>query len=228
VREDIGRGVVWWWWWKLGKIQWGYVSDDWSVLIDPRIPSHASRPSPSQSSSMSSHSSFLFYDNDLSRHCCASLWHITTPSRPMRSQCCILFPCIHSHVFHFGLQGSPIQPLWLRSWPIGCSTNPTVLHEANPPGQVLMPVYLNTSEGLMKTSSYPPWRQYVFHLSIFDCSIFVLAFIRSVRDFPWCWRISLAPLFLLFSPNAEQVSLLSSYLWVIVKATLVYIVGSDV
>ena len=69
----------------------------------------------------------------------------------------LLFPCIHSFMFHicmsfspfFGLHGSPIQPLWLWSILIGCSTC-LVFSKKRPYWMVLMPVYMEMAEGLVK------------------------------------------------------------------------------
>ena len=69
----------------------------------------------------------------------------------------LLFPCIHSFMFHicmslsllFGLHGLPIQPLWLRSILIGCSTR-LVFSKKRPYWMVLMLVYMETAEVLVK------------------------------------------------------------------------------
>jgi len=171
----------------------GYVSEDWSILIDPRIhPTQTDHHHPChhlthQHSSFPPSSCFMITNYHVILHEIMTYHNIITPyAQPMLYS----FPCIHSHVFHFGSWGSLIQPLWLWSWLIGCSTDPAVLHEANPPGQVLMPVYSDTLEGLMKTSSYPPWCQYIFHLSILDCFTFILPFIWSMRTLTMLTRCS--------------------------------------
>ena len=69
----------------------------------------------------------------------------------------LLFPCIQCFMFHicmsfsllFGLHGLPIQPLWLRSILIRCSTR-LVFSKKRPYRMVLMPVYMETAEGLVK------------------------------------------------------------------------------
>ena len=66
-------------------------------------------------------------------------------------------PCIHSFMFHicmsslllFGLHGLPIQPLWPQSILIGCSTH-LVFSKKYPYWVVLMPVYVEMAEGLVK------------------------------------------------------------------------------
>ena len=70
----------------------------------------------------------------------------------------LLFLPMHSvFMFHihmssfllFSLHGSPIQPLWLWSILIGCSTR-LVFSKKRPYWMVLMPVYVETAEGLVK------------------------------------------------------------------------------
>jgi len=161
----------------------------------------------------------LFHDNNISRHvawACDISWHhhtLCTANAVFFSHAfiCMLFiwahkltdPALVSSVLTNQMQYQTHGSPWSQST-----------------GQVLMPVYSDTSEGSVKTSCHPPWHPYVFHLSFFDCFMFVLPFIWPVR--------TLTNANALFSPNVEQVSLLRNYLWVIFTATLVYIVGSDV
>ena len=85
-------------------------------------------------------------DHDTSRHNHAPTIHASP-----------LFPCIHFFMFHlcmsffllFGLHGSSIQPSWLRSILIGCSTR-LVFSKKRPYWMVLMPMYVETAEGLVK------------------------------------------------------------------------------
>ena len=56
--------------------------------------------------------------------------------------------CMSSFLL-FGLHGSRIQPLWLWSILIGCSTR-LVFSKKRPYWMVLMPVYVETAEGLVK------------------------------------------------------------------------------
>ena len=51
--------------------------------------------------------------------------------------------------FFFSLHGSPIQPLWLQSILIGCSIR-LMFSKKRPYWMVLMPVYVETAEGLVK------------------------------------------------------------------------------
>ena len=86
------------------------------------------------------------HDHDISRHHNAPMIHAL-----------LLFPCIQFFVFHicmsslllFGLHGSPIQPLWLWSILIRCSTR-LVFPKKHPYWMVLMPVYVEMAEGLVK------------------------------------------------------------------------------
>ena len=94
------------------------------------------------------------------------------------------FPCIHSFMFHiympfsplFGLHGSPIQPLWLQSILIGCSTR-LVFSKKHPYWMVLMPVYVETAEGLVKPLVILP-------AAVMPLSFFILIF--SQRHCPLC------------------------------------------
>ena len=56
--------------------------------------------------------------------------------------------CMSSFLL-FGLHGLPIQPLWPWSILIGCSTR-LVFSKKCPYWMVLMPVYVETAEGLIK------------------------------------------------------------------------------
>ena len=148
---------------------------------------------------------------------------ITPYAQPM-----LYFFPMHSFVcFSFGLTSSLIQPLWVQSWPIRCSTKPTVLHEANP----LVRCWCQCTRTHQKVQLKPlvilpdTHMFFIYHSLIVSCLYHHSFDLWELRQ---CWHILLMPLFLLFLPNAEQVSLLSSYPWVIVTATLVYIVGSDV
>ena len=96
------------------------------------------------------------------------------------------FPCIQFFMFHicmsflllFGLHGSPIQPLWLRSILIGCSTR-LVFSKKRPYWMVLMPVYVETAEGLVKPLVILP-------AANMPLSSFILVFSRRHR--PLCSR----------------------------------------
>ena len=98
----------------------------------------------------------------------------------------LLFPCIHSFMFHicmsfsllFSLHGSPIQPLWLWSILIGCSTC-LVFSKKCPYWMVLMPVYVETAEGLVKPLVILP-------AAVMSLPPFTLIFSR--RHCPLCSR----------------------------------------
>ena len=121
------------------------------------------------------------------------------------------FPCIHSFMFHicmpfsllFGLHGSLIQPLWLQSILIGCSTH-LVFSKKHPYWMVLMPVYMETAEGLVKLLVILP-------ATIMPLSSFILIF--SWHHHPLCpsWFIpfsqpTLPPLYLTNLPHC--------YVWI--------------
>ena len=94
------------------------------------------------------------------------------------------FPCVQFFMFHicmssfllFGLHGSPIQPLWLRSILIGCSTR-LVFSKKCPYWMVLMPVYVETAEGLVKPLVILP-------ATVMPLPSFILIFSRHHR--PLC------------------------------------------
>ena len=94
------------------------------------------------------------------------------------------FPCIHSSMFHIcmsfllllGLHGSPIQPLWLRSILIGCSTR-LVFSKKRPYWMVLMLVYVEMAEGLVKPLVILP-------ATVMPLTSFILIF--SWRHCPLC------------------------------------------
>ena len=115
------------------------------------------------------------HDHDTSRHNNAPMIHAF-----------LLFPCIHFFMFHicmsflllFGLHGLPIQPLRLRSILIGCSTR-LVFSKKHPYWMVLMPVYVEMAEGLVKPLVILP-------AAIMPLSSFILIFSR--RHCPLCSR----------------------------------------
>ena len=154
--------------------------------------------------------------------------HLMTSSCLMHSQCCILSHADSFVCFSFWLTrladpalGTSVLTYWVQSQTSGSP-------RSCPPGQVLMLVYSDTVEGLIKTSRFPPCSQYVHHFIIDWCFTFVLPFIQPMRN----------------SENADtSLSHHCSYcscpmknkfpFWVItfessVMATLVYIVGSYV
>ena len=96
----------------------------------------------------------------------------------------LLSPCIHFFMFHlcmsfsllFGLHGSPIQPLWLRSILIGCSTR-LIFSKKRLYWMVLMPVYVEMAEGLVKPLVILP-------AAVMPLSPFILIFSR--RHCPLC------------------------------------------
>ena len=99
------------------------------------------------------------------------------------------FPCIQFFMFHicmsflflFGLHGSPIQPLWLRSILIGCSTC-LVFSKKRPYCMVLMPVYMDMAEGLVKPLVILP-------AAVMPLSSFILIFSWCYCPLCSCWFI---------------------------------------
>ena len=95
-----------------------------------------------------------------------------------------LFPMRSIFMFHncmssfllFGLHGLPIQPLWLWSILIRCSTC-LVFSKKCPYWMVLMPVYVETAEGLVKPLVILP-------AAVMPLSSFILIF--SQRHRPLC------------------------------------------
>ena len=86
------------------------------------------------------------HDHDTSHHNNIPIIHVFSS-----------FPCIHLFMFHicmslpllFSLHGLPIQPLWLQSILIRCSTR-LVFSKKCPYWMVLMPVYVETAEAFVK------------------------------------------------------------------------------
>ena len=103
-----------------------------------------------------------------------SLWYMLS----------FFFPCVQFFMFHicmssfllFGLHGSPIQPLWLRSILIRRSTR-LVFSKKRPYWMVLMPVYVEMAEGLVKPLVILP-------ATVMPLSSFILIFSR--RHCPLC------------------------------------------
>ena len=128
-------------------------------------------------------------------------------------------PCIHSFMFHhcmsflflFGLHGLPIQPLWLRSILIGCSTC-FVFSKKHPYWMVLMLVYVEMAEGLVKPlvilpATVMPLSSFILIFSWRHCPLCSSWFtpfswptypILSCKSFPH----SLSPLFFIVSPSS--------------------------
>ena len=98
-------------------------------------------------------------------------------------------PCIHFFRFHncmysfllFGLHGLPIQPLWLQSILIGCSTR-LMFSKKHPYWMVLMPVYVETAEGLVKPLVILP-------ATIMPLTSFILIFSWCHHPLCSCWFI---------------------------------------
>ena len=115
-------------------------------------------------------------------------WCITPQQRPYDT-CSSSFPMHSVFMFHicmsspllFGLHGSPIQPLWLRSILIGCSTR-LVFSKKRPYGMVLMPVYVEMAEGLVKPLVILP-------AADMPLSSFILIFSRRYRPLCSDWFI---------------------------------------
>ena len=82
----------------------------------------------------------------------------------------------YASLFFFSLHGSLIQPLWLRSILIGCSTH-LVFSKKCPYWMVLMPVYVETAEGLVKPLVILP-------AAIMPLTAFIIIF--SQRHCPLC------------------------------------------
>ena len=75
------------------------------------------------------------------------LWYMLSSfSHAFISSC---FTFVYLSLLLFGLHGLPIQPLWLRSILIGCSTC-LVFSKKCPYWMVLMLVYVETAEGFVK------------------------------------------------------------------------------
>ena len=97
------------------------------------------------------------------------------------------FPCIQPFMFHicmslfllFGSHGSPIQPLWLRSILIGCSTC-LVFSKKHPYWMVLMLVYVETAEGLVKPLVILP-------ATVMPLTAFIIIFSRRHHSLCSCW-----------------------------------------
>ena len=83
--------------------------------------------------------------------------------------------CMSSFLL-FGLHGSPIQPLWLWSILIKCSTR-LVFSKKHSYWMVLMPVYVETAEGLVKPLVILP-------TTVMPLSFFIPIFSR--RHCPLC------------------------------------------
>ena len=113
-----------------------------------------------------------------------------TPSAPsvwyMRS---FFLPCIQFFMFHvcmssflfLSLHGLPIQPSWLWSILIGCSTC-LVFSKKRPYWMVLMPVYVETAEGLVKPLVILP-------AAVMPLSSFILIFSQHHRPLCSGWFI---------------------------------------
>ena len=86
------------------------------------------------------------HDHDTSHHNNAPMIHVF-PLFPMHS--ISMFHICMSSFLLFGLHGSLIQPLRLRSILIGCSTR-LVFSKKHPYWMVSMPVYVEMAEGLVK------------------------------------------------------------------------------
>ena len=105
-----------------------------------------SRGSDDCHTSMSANPHNPVHDHNTSRHNNAPMIHAFLLF-PMHS----FLRVSHSYalLFFFGLHSSPIQPLWLRSILIRCSTR-LVFSRKRPYWMVLMPVYVETAESLVK------------------------------------------------------------------------------
>ena len=96
-------------------------------------------------------------------------------------------PCIQFSMFHvcmssflfLSLHGSPIQPSWLWSILIGRSTR-LVFSKKRPYWMVLMPVYVETAEGLVKPLVILP-------AAVMPLSSFIPIFSRRHRPLCSCW-----------------------------------------
>ena len=110
----------------------------------------------------------------------------------------------------FSLYSLLIQPLWLWSILIGCSTH-LMFSKKWPSGMALMPVYIDTAEGLLKPLCYPPCCCYAFNFFyhyLLTTSSSPLSLL--IHSFPWptltpispykSLPCSLSPLFLIVSP----------------------------
>ena len=75
------------------------------------------------------------------------LWYMPPSFSHAFNSSCFTFVCLS--LLLPGLHGSPIQPLWLWSILIGCSIH-LVFSKKCPYWMVLMPVYVETAEGLVK------------------------------------------------------------------------------
>ena len=113
------------------------------------------------------------HDHDISRHNNTPMIHAFLPF-PMHSFLHVSH--LYAFPFFFGLHGSPIQPLWLRSILIGCSTC-LMFSKKRPYGMVLMPVYVEMAEGLVKPLVILP-------AAVMPLSSFILIF--SQRHHPLC------------------------------------------
>ena len=98
-------------------------------------------------------------------------------------------PCIHPFMFHifmsflllFGLHSLPIQPLWLRSILIGCSTH-LMFSKKHPYWMVLMSVYMEMAEGLVEPLVILP-------AAVMPLTTFILIFSQHHRPLYSCWFI---------------------------------------
>ena len=104
------------------------------------------------------------------------LWYMLPSFFYAFNSSCFTFVCLPP--FLFGLHGSPIQPLWLRSILIRCSTH-LVFSKKHPYWMVLMLVYVETAEGLVKPLVILP-------AAIMPLSPFILIF--SWQHHPLCSR----------------------------------------
>ena len=116
------------------------------------------------------------HDHDVSHHNNAPMIHVF-----------FFFPYIHFFMFHismsslllFSLHGSLIQPLWLQSILIRCSTH-LMFSKKHPYWMVLMPVYVETAEGLVKPLVILP-------AAVMPLTSFILVFSRHHCPLYSCW-----------------------------------------
>ena len=104
------------------------------------------------------------------------LWYMPSSFSHAFNFSCFTFVCLSFLLF--SSHGLPIQPLWLRSILIGCSTC-LVFSKKCPYWMVLMPVYMETAEGLVKPLVILP-------AAVMSLTSFILIF--SQHHCPLCSR----------------------------------------
>ena len=118
------------------------------------------------------------HNHNISHHNNAPMIHASFFSHAFNSSC-FTFVCLS--LLLPGLHGSLIQPLWLWSILIGCSTH-LLFSKKCPYWMVLMPVYVETAEGLVKPLVILP-------AAIMPLSSFILVFSWHHHPLCSCWFI---------------------------------------